>query len=74
MTMGDEIREAARKTRLKAQQSREKVVDMRKAEDDLVRISGELDKQVTVLEHQAKESDDAERHAKESVDNFNRLS
>lgn len=73
MTTGDEIREAARKTRLKAQQSRDKAVDMRKAEDDLVRISSELDTQVTVLEHQARESDDAERHAKESVDKFNQL-
>jgi len=74
MTTGDEIRETARKTRLKAQQNREKAVGMRKAEDDLVQISSELDKQVTILEHQAKESDDAERHAKESVDKFNQLS
>jgi len=73
MTTGDEIREAARKTRLKAQQNREKAIDMRKAEDNLIRISGELDEQVKVLERQAKESDDAEKHAKESVDKFNRL-
>lgn len=65
MTAGDEVREAARKTRVEAQQNRSQAVDMQKSGEDLKRVADEQDSQATVLEQQAEKSDDAELRAEQ---------
>lgn len=65
MTAGNDAREAARKTRVEAQQNRSQAVDMQKTGEDLSRVADEQDSQATVLEQQAKNSDDAELRAEQ---------
>lgn len=65
MTAGNDAREAARKTRAEAQQNRIQAADMQKSGENLGRVADEQDSQATVLEQQAKASDDAEIRAEQ---------
>ena len=65
MTAGNDAREAARKTRVEAQQNRNQAVDMQKSGEDLKRVADEQDSQATVLEQQARDSDDTELRAEQ---------
>ena len=65
MTAGNDAREAARKTRVEAQQNRSQAVDMQKSGEDLERVADAQDNQATLLEQQAKDSDDTELRAEQ---------
>ena|GEM_PF-3483073 len=65
MTAGNDEREAARKTRVEAQQNRDQAVVMQKSGEDLKRVADEQDSQATVLEQQARDSDDVELRAQQ---------
>jgi hypothetical protein len=65
MTAGNDAREAARKTRVEAQQNRSQAADMQKSGEDLMRVADQQDSQAVVLDQQAKDSDDAELRAEQ---------
>jgi len=68
MTAGDEIRDAARKIRDQADQSRERVVDLGDSQKELELIADNLEDEARTLDTQAQDSDDAESRAELTMD------
>jgi hypothetical protein len=70
MTAGDEVGDAAKKTRAQARQKRDQASEMHQLEDDLKRVAGQLDNQATILEQQAVESDEVETRTRQTMEKF----
>ena len=68
MSAGNEIRDAARKIRAQADQSREQVVDLHDSQKELELIADKLEDEARTLDAQAKDSDDAETRAERTMD------
>lgn len=70
MPAGDQVRDAAKKMKEQAAQNRQQAIDMRKAEDELLRVANQLDNEVASLERQAQEVDSAEVRSQDMMNKY----
>jgi len=70
MPAGDQVRNAAQSMKAQAAQNRQQAVEMRKAEDELLRVANQMDNDAANLERQAGEADAAEVRSQDMMNKF----